>query len=410
MTIDALPTPPNRANPATFADLGDDFLGALPTFATQANALEANVDALEAAAAASAAAAAASAAASAASASAPIWVSGTTYAIGDVTWSPINAQSYRRITAGAGTTDPSIDGTNWTLIYAGNNSINRSARTSNTVLGTADRGTLIDITSGTFTQTFSAVATLTAGWHCIIRNSGTGDITLDPSGAELIDGLSSFIMYPGETRLVQCDGSALRSIVLASFYRVFTSSGTFTKPPGYQRFEGLLWGGGGGGGSGAGGGGGSCAPLEFAESLIGTTQAVTIGAGGAAGAHGGASTFVHVAGGGYSGTSGGRGGTPFGFDEFLNPVAPHRFASSVAYGSYAADCGGGSGINLAGASTDATTRSVYGGGGGVPSGVAGASVYGGAGGIGAAAGTAPAGGGGSTGAGARGELRIWGIL
>ena len=54
MTITALPTPPSRALPGTFADLGDIFLGALPAFATEANALEANVDALEAAATASA--------------------------------------------------------------------------------------------------------------------------------------------------------------------------------------------------------------------------------------------------------------------------------------------------------------------------------------------------------------------
>src|SRR4051812_39378442 len=41
---------------------------------------------------------------SAASAGATKWISGTTYAIGDVRWSPINGQSYRRLTAGAGTT------------------------------------------------------------------------------------------------------------------------------------------------------------------------------------------------------------------------------------------------------------------------------------------------------------------
>lgn len=408
MTIDALPTPPNRANPATFADLGDDFLGALPTFATQANALEANVDALEAAAAASAVAAAASAAASAASASAPIWVSGTTYAIGDVTWSPINAQSYRRITAGAGTTDPSIDGTNWTLIYAGNNSINRSARTSNTVLGTADRGTLIDITSGTFTQTFSAVATLTAGWHCIIRNSGTGDITLDPSGAELIDGLSSFIMYPGETRLVQCDGSELRSIVQTSFYRVFTSSGTFTRPPGYSRFQGLAWGAGGGGAAALGGCGGACSPFGLSAAEIGASPTVTIGAGGAAGAKGGDTTFIFVTQGGGPGNGYTQGGAAYG-RSLTTPPYPGAYDVSSPSVNYtipnAAHYGGGVDVSA----QQFLANSVYGGGCGHAT-TAGTSIFGGAGGVGAAAGTAPAGGGGPTAAGARGELRIWGIL
>lgn len=43
------------------------------------------------------------------------WISGTTYAVGDVTWSPIDYLAYRRKTAGAGTTDPSADSTNWAL-------------------------------------------------------------------------------------------------------------------------------------------------------------------------------------------------------------------------------------------------------------------------------------------------------
>ena len=46
------------------------------------------------------------------------WVSGTTYAVGIVAWSPINYLPYRRIIAGAGTTDPSADSTNWTALAA----------------------------------------------------------------------------------------------------------------------------------------------------------------------------------------------------------------------------------------------------------------------------------------------------
>lgn len=61
MTITALPTPPSRQDPLNFADRADDFLGALPQFATEANALATAVNADETAAAASAADAANSA-------------------------------------------------------------------------------------------------------------------------------------------------------------------------------------------------------------------------------------------------------------------------------------------------------------------------------------------------------------
>lgn len=106
MTITALPTPPSRSDPSNFAAAGDAFLGALPTFVSEANALAAdvNADTLTASAAATAAVAASGAS---------IWVSGTTYAIGDCRFSPVDHQTYRRKTSGAGTTDPSLDGTNW---------------------------------------------------------------------------------------------------------------------------------------------------------------------------------------------------------------------------------------------------------------------------------------------------------
>lgn len=47
MAISPLPTPPSTSNPATFAAQGDALLSALPTFVTEANALEVNVNAKE---------------------------------------------------------------------------------------------------------------------------------------------------------------------------------------------------------------------------------------------------------------------------------------------------------------------------------------------------------------------------
>lgn len=54
--------------------------------------------------------------AAAASAGATAWVSGTTYAVGVRVWSLLNQQLYVRSVAGAGTTDPRDDTTNWARV------------------------------------------------------------------------------------------------------------------------------------------------------------------------------------------------------------------------------------------------------------------------------------------------------
>jgi len=138
----------------------------------------------------------------------------------------------------------------------------RAITTTGTV-GIADIGKLIDCTSGTFTLTFAAVATLGDEAMGFVQNTGTGDVTLDGNGAETIDGLADYIMYSGEVRMWYVEGASIKTIVLNSFYKTFTSSGTFTKPPGYRQYSGLTHGGGGSGGKsgttsfyGSGGGGG----------------------------------------------------------------------------------------------------------------------------------------------------------
>jgi hypothetical protein len=160
-------------------------------------------------------------------------------------------------------------------------------RTSNTILTANDFGAFIRYTSGTFTQTFSAVATLGVGWFVWLKNAGTGDITLNPNASEQIDGLTDFILYPNELRLVMVNaaGTGFDSFVYNGFQKVFTTSGTFTKPPGYKTFEGIAISGGASGGRGnntTGGAGGGAFPFTLAATSFGATETITIGAGGAA--------------------------------------------------------------------------------------------------------------------------------
>ncbi len=124
MAITPLPTPPSRQDPVNFNDRADAFLGALPTFAIESNAAAENVVAKEASAVAAASAAVAVS-------NTTKWISGTTYAEGAAVWSPINGFTYRRITAaGSGTTDPSLDTSNYAQI-SGSGNVSASASTLN---------------------------------------------------------------------------------------------------------------------------------------------------------------------------------------------------------------------------------------------------------------------------------------
>lgn len=116
MPITALPPAPSRADPANFSSKADTWVAALDTFTTEANALQTDVNLKQTQAATSATNAANSAAEAASTANVTKWVSGTSYTEGANVWSPIDFKTYRRKVTGGGTTDPSADATNWSLI------------------------------------------------------------------------------------------------------------------------------------------------------------------------------------------------------------------------------------------------------------------------------------------------------
>lgn len=85
-------------------------------------------------------------------------------------------------------------------------------RTSNTVLDVTNSGNCITYTTGGFTQTVNAAATLSNGWFTYLRNTSTSTVTVDPSGSETIDGATTLSLRPNDTRLLMCDGTGFRSI------------------------------------------------------------------------------------------------------------------------------------------------------------------------------------------------------
>ena len=160
--INALPTPPSTLSPGDFDSRADAFLGALPARATEMNAsgtvtYNNAVDAYNnAVIAQNSAASAASASATAVSAAgAPAWASGTTYAIGNPVYSPLNRMIYRRLIAGAGTTDPSLDPTNWAGV---------------------DTSLVVFVVS-------TASASASSGAHYVLTYGGVVTVTLPPSPA-----------------------------------------------------------------------------------------------------------------------------------------------------------------------------------------------------------------------------------
>lgn len=104
-----------------------------------------------------------------------VWVSGTTYTAGQVRYSPIDSLMYRRRTNGSGTTDPSLDPTNWALqtkTSAGGSDTTSSA-VDITLTSTSGRLQIISMTAANKKVTLPAANTLSKGTPIfVIKNSG----------------------------------------------------------------------------------------------------------------------------------------------------------------------------------------------------------------------------------------------
>jgi hypothetical protein len=278
--------------------------------------------------------------------------------------------------------------------------------------------------STTMAATLPSASAAGVGWAKIFTNASTGTTlatkiqTITP-GSGTLDGLSSIVTYPGDTRIIVCDGTNFESILLkggaVDILYSDTSSGTVTwvAPTGATSFDLTTWGAGGGGGAsivstnlyavgGAGGGGGASNrlrmpailmpvsnTLSIAKGGLGGTASVAAGVGGTTsfgallaayggggGCLGSATTGAYIPGGGGGGVlSAGSmgvlagvsvaGGQPF-IANSSSPVSPNTGdggGSGVATGNGGCSSGGGGG-----------------GGGATASGAGGGSMRGGSGG------------------------------
>ena len=78
----------------------------------------------------------------------------------------------------------------------------------------ADRGRVIDATTGTWTLGLPNVAAAGVGFALVFRNSGTGIITIDPAASEQIDGSTTLAIPPGRGVILICTGTAWISLMM----------------------------------------------------------------------------------------------------------------------------------------------------------------------------------------------------
>ncbi|MDY0872519.1 hypothetical protein [Dongia rigui] len=84
--------------------------------------------------------------------------------------------------------------------------------TTYTMLAT-DKGTEINFTAAGVALNLMAAAAAGNGAVIGVRNAASsGDVTIDPSGAETLDGLATRLLRPGDNVLLRCDGGAWRTI------------------------------------------------------------------------------------------------------------------------------------------------------------------------------------------------------
>lgn len=68
--------------------------------------------------------------------------------------------------------------------------------------------------SGTFDIDLLAAAAAGDGFKLSVRNDGTGVITLDPNGAETINGLTTITLNPGDWAIITCNGTTHFAVLI----------------------------------------------------------------------------------------------------------------------------------------------------------------------------------------------------
>jgi hypothetical protein len=78
-----------------------------------------------------------------------------------------------------------------------------------------DNMSVLNVNAAAVTIAFTAAATLGNGHMCMVHANGF-DATLDPNGAELVNGAATLVIPNGFCAVVLCDGSAFKAFMLST--------------------------------------------------------------------------------------------------------------------------------------------------------------------------------------------------
>lgn len=88
-----------------------------------------------------------------------------------------------------------------------------SVKTTSYAMLASDKGGEVLFTTAGATLSLLAAVTAGNGATLIVRNAAaSGDVTIDPNGAETLDGLATRALRPGDRVIIRCDGAAWATI------------------------------------------------------------------------------------------------------------------------------------------------------------------------------------------------------
>ena len=115
------------------------------------------------------------------------------------------------VSLGIGTSSPSASVLAGSGLLALSNTLNQSHPSSSLTDGytflSSDRALITIWGGGAGTVTLDAAATIGDNWFILLKNNGTGTLTVDCSGLDTIDGQTSKDFQPNESAFVVCTGT-----------------------------------------------------------------------------------------------------------------------------------------------------------------------------------------------------------